>query len=154
MKNKNIIATRKQLDRTLRVFSGAAGVPVPAKGWIRAVRESLGMTALQLARRLGLSQPRISRLEKDELSGSVTLHSMKQAAAAMDCVFVYAIVPRESLESLVREKAEQVARKRLSRVSHTVQLEDQGLAADESQDILDELMESLIRESLKKLWEE
>jgi predicted DNA-binding mobile mystery protein A len=54
----------------------------PVKGWIRAIREALGMSGTQLANRLKVSQPRIPRLEQDELSGVVSLKTMRQAAEA------------------------------------------------------------------------
>ncbi len=43
----------------------------------------------------------------------------------MDCVFVYAVVPRASLEEIVRNQACKVAEKRFSRTTHTMLLEDQ-----------------------------
>ena len=45
----------------------------PHKGWIRAVREALGMSSAQLAQRLGVSRPRITALEKSEMDDSITL---------------------------------------------------------------------------------
>jgi len=45
----------------------------PPKGWLRAIRDALGMTTAQFAqRRLGVSQPRIIELEQSEVSGGVT----------------------------------------------------------------------------------
>ena len=38
----------------------------PKQGWISAVRRALGMTAKQLAERVGLSQPRIAKMEITE----------------------------------------------------------------------------------------
>ncbi len=64
---------RQQLDKTLSQFGSAKGIQAPVKGWIRAVREVLGMSGTQLAQRLKVSQPRIPKLEQDELSGAVTL---------------------------------------------------------------------------------
>ncbi|HZZ37352.1 MAG TPA: helix-turn-helix domain-containing protein, partial [Caulobacteraceae bacterium] len=52
----------------------------PPKGWLRAVRDALGMTTKQLARRLGVSQPRVVALEKGEVDESVTLTSLRRAA--------------------------------------------------------------------------
>ena len=96
------LIARQQLDKTLSGYAVARQTSQPAKGWIRAIREALGMSGKQLANRLNVSQPRISKLEQDEVSGVVSLKTMRQAAEAMDCVFVYAIVPRTSLLSVHR----------------------------------------------------
>lgn len=90
----------EQLDATLNRIPCLRVVQRPAKGWLRAVREALGMSGRQFARRLGVSAPCITALEKKELSGSVTIKTMRRAAEALDCVFVYALVPRESLSEL------------------------------------------------------
>jgi predicted DNA-binding mobile mystery protein A len=150
-KHKQIV--RQQLDKTLGLFGFARNMQPPVKGWIRAVREALGMSGTQLARRLKVSQPRIPKLEQDELSGAVTLKTMRQAAEALDCVFVYALVPRTSLEETVRAQARKVAAERMQRVSHTMFLEAQGLSVEEQRASLDAAVEELVREMPKELWE-
>jgi predicted DNA-binding mobile mystery protein A len=142
----------EQLEKTLSQFAGLKSVSLPPKGWIRAVREALGMSGAQFAERLGVKPPRITKLEKDELSGSVTIKSMRQAAEALDAVFVYALVPRESLESTVRRQAERVAGMRLSRVSHSMRLEAQQLSNEEMKKALSEAVEDLVRTMPKDLW--
>ena len=117
------------------------------------MREALGMSGTQLAQRLKVSQPRIPKLEQDELSGAVTLKTMRQAAEALDCVFVYALVPRTSLEETVRAQARKIAAERMQRVSHTMLLEAQGLAEEEQRASLDAAVEELVREMPKELWE-
>lgn len=154
MKAKHKQIARLQLDATLSLFSGIRTVQPPARGWIRAVRESLGMSGKQLAQRLKVSQPRVHRLEQDEPSGALTLKTMRQAAEALDCVFVYALVPRRSsLEETVREQARLVATERLQRVGHTMLLEAQGLSGKEQQASLDAAIEELVRETPKDIWE-
>lgn len=150
-KHKRIV--RQQLDKTLGLFDFAKSIQPPLKGWIRAVREALGMSGKQLAQRLKVSQPRIPRLEQDELSGGVTLKTMRQVAEALDCVFVYALVPRASLEETVRTQARKVAAERMQRVSHTMLLEAQGLSDEEQRASLDAAVEELVREMPKELWD-
>ena len=67
---------------------------VPAEGWIRAVRLQQNLQGKQLAKRMRVSPARISVLEKDERRGAVTLKMMQRAAEALDCRFVYALVPK------------------------------------------------------------
>ena len=153
MKPKYKQIARRQLDATLTKLSEVRNVQPPAKGWIRAVRDALGMSGKQLAGRLRVSQPRVFKLEQDEPSGALTLKTMRQVAEALDCVFVYALVPRSSLEETVRTQARAVATERLQRVSHTMLLEAQELSTKEQQASLDNAIEELVRETPKDLWE-
>jgi len=150
---KHKLIVRQQFDKTMMLFATAKNLQPPVKGWIRAVREALGMSGKQLAQRLNVSQPRISKLEQDELSGAVTLKTMRQAAEALDCVFVYAVVPRTSLEDIVRTQARKVAVERMQRVSHSMLLEAQVLADEEQRAAMDAAVEELVREMPRELWE-
>lgn len=154
MRSKYTLIVRQQLDNTLSGYSALKRNPLPAKGWIRAIREALGMSGKQLASRLNVSQPRIPRLEQDELSGVVSLKTMRQAAEAMDCVFVYAIVPRSTLEETVRIEARKVAESRLQKVSHTMMLEAQNLSDEEQQASIEAAVAEIAREMPKDLWEQ
>lgn len=150
---KHRLVARQQLDKTLSGYGSARQITPPLKGWLRAIRDALGMSGKQLANRLKVSQPRIPRLEQDEVAGAVTLKTMRQAAEALDCIFVYAIVPRSSLEETVRAQARKVAEARMQRVSHSMLLEDQSLSAAEQRASLDAAVEELVREMPKELWE-
>src|SRR6202162_2401094 len=96
----------RHLDRRFATLRPLAKSQRPPKGWLRAIRDALGMTTAQLGRRLGVSQPRIVELEQSEVSGKVTLNSLQRAAEALGCRFVYALVPDKRLAEIVRERAE------------------------------------------------
>jgi predicted DNA-binding mobile mystery protein A len=153
MLSKHKLIARQQLDKTLSGYATAKQTLTPVKGWVRAIREVLGMSGKQLASRLQVSQPRIPRLEQDELTGAVSLKTMRQAAEAMDCIFVYAIVPRTSLEETVREQARKVATVRIQRAAHSMLLEAQSLSVTEQRLSLEAAVEELVREMPKELWE-
>ena len=106
---------RKHLDRRLTPLRRGNDLARPPRGWVKAIREALGMTAAQLAQRMGVAQTRVSRIEKDELGSAVTLRTLRQAAEAMNCTFVYAFVPNEPLEQIVRHRAAELATDRLAR---------------------------------------
>jgi len=148
------LMARQQLDKTLSSYANVKQNAAPVKGWIRSIREALGMSGKQLANRLKVSQPRIPKLERDELSGVVSLKTMRQAAEAMDCVFVYAIVPRTSLEETVRAQARKVAEARTQRVSHSMLLEAQNLSSEEQRASIEVAIEELIQKMPRQLWEE
>ncbi len=67
------------------------------------------MSTYELAARMGIAQSRASKLERAELEGSVRLCTLGRVAEALNCRLVYAIVPDESLEHIVRSQAERKA---------------------------------------------
>ena len=98
----------RHLDKRFTVLRRLTQSPRPPKGWLRAVRDALGMTTAQFGRRLGVSQPRIIELEKSEVSGSVTLNTLQRAAEALGCRLVYTLIPEKPLAETVRERAGEV----------------------------------------------
>ena len=151
MNNKKLI--REQLDVSLQRLSPLRNVPAPQKGWIRAIRHALGMTAKQLANRLSVAQQAVARIEKGELEGSVTIKTMRRIAECLDCVFVYGFVPRTSLEETVARQAKYVATQRLAQASQTMSLENQALSKKENEQILSNLVDELIRTLPSTLWD-
>lgn len=150
MNKKRIV--REQLEASLQRLTSLRTVSQPPKGWIRAIRDALGMTAKQLAGRLGVTQQSVARIEKDELAGAVTVKTMRRVAESLDCVFVCGFVPRSSLETTLRHQAERVAAKRLGQASHTMALEDQALTSEENQKVLSELVDELVDSLPSSLW--
>src|ERR1700678_4545830 len=86
----------------------------PSLGWIRAIREALGMTTGQLAKRLGVHQPRVIELERGEASGNITIKSLERAAEALGCRLVFALIPEERLTDTIRKRASAVADRQLA----------------------------------------
>ena len=82
--------------------TSARHLAVPVKGWIKAIRDSLGMTAAQLANRMGISQSTLTAMEKAEARGAIQLSSLRRAAEAMNCTLVYALVPNDPWKALSR----------------------------------------------------
>ena len=148
--HKRLILT--QLETTLDRLACLRVVSRPSKGWLRAIREALGMSGRQFAQRLGVSPPWVTNLEKKELTDSVTIKTMRQAAEAMDCVFVYALLPRESLSATLRNRAEALAIERMTNISHSMLLEGQQLSELEQKKALESEVEALLWEMPKELW--
>ncbi len=113
------------LDRRLEQLPAVSEFTPPTSGWVRTIRDALGMSAADLGRRMGVSGSSVSEIEANERDGGVRLSTLKRAATAMDCVLVYALVPRESLEHTVTRRAEQVLREVQRHAEHTMRLEDQ-----------------------------
>jgi predicted DNA-binding mobile mystery protein A len=153
VKSKNTHLIREQLDTTLRCFGNVKTLSTPRQGWVRAIRSALGMNGRQLADRLQVSPSRITKLEQDELSGSVTFKTMHKTAEALDCVFVYGLVPKASLEDIVKKQVKKVATEKFMRVARTMGLEQQNLSKKENLKALKSLEEELLRTMPKYLWD-
>jgi len=154
MKAWNQKLIRQQISITLDRFKPLKLINPPSKGWIRAIRDALGMNVRQFAERLKVDKSRVPRIERDEVEGNVTLKTMRRAAEALDCVFVYGLVPRTSLEDTVRNRAEYVAKQKAKRLSQTMLLEDQKLTDVEESESINAYIEKLISETPKSLWDE
>lgn len=126
----------------------------PPRGWLRAVRDALGMTTRQYAARLGIVQSGAVRLEKSEVDETITLGSLRRAAEALDCRLVYAVVPNRPLTERLRQQAELKADEQLQHVSHTMRLENQGLTTADEKRQRELLIDQLLRGNLRRLWDE
>lgn len=154
MRPEDRAVARRQLDKRLSLLQNTELFARPPRGWLKAIREALGMTTAQLGRRLGVTQSRAVAIEQAEIKSSITLNSLEKAANALDCRLVYALVPRKSLEGLVEERASVLAKKRLKSTSHSMALEAQDVdTADESQQ-LKILTKQLTEKAGSKLWED
>jgi len=144
----------RHLDKRFEALRPLAKSARPHKGWLRAVRDALGMTTAQLARRIGVSQPRIVVLEQSEVSGSITLSTLQRAAEALGCRLVYALVPERPLSEMVRERAGSVAERQLASVEQSMRLEDQAVTnKDARKEMLRQRVEELIRRPAR-IWDE
>lgn len=143
----------EQLDASLLRYAPLRGLSPPRKGWIKAVRDALGMSGQQLGKRLGVSRTRIATLEQAEASGATTLKTLRRTAEAMDCVLVYALVPKTSLKETLHKQARRKAAQDLARASRSMALEDQALERDEADKAVDSAAAALLDKMPKTLWD-
>jgi predicted DNA-binding mobile mystery protein A len=108
------------------------------------------MTAEQLGERLGITQPSVQRLERSEAEDTIQLNTLRRVAEALDCEVVYALVPRENLQTVYDRAARDVARRELRAVSHSMVLEDQAVEDKDE----DERLERFIADELdpREVW--
>ncbi len=135
---------RRRLDERFDQLRPLARSPRPHRGWLRAIRDALGMSTTEMAKRMGVIQQRVSQLEQNEISDRIELGTLRQAADALNCDLVYVLLPRTSLEDAVRIQARRKAGAIVEPVAHHSRLEDQSLTAAETQAQVDELAERLI----------
>lgn len=124
----------------------------PRGGWLRTIREALGMTTAQLASRLGVAQQAIVKFERNEAAGKITLESLSRVAQALGCRVTYAVVPEKSLAAMRRARALAVADSLTRPVAHSMRLEAQGVSDKETRRQRKELTDDLLRGNPRKLW--
>src|ERR1700677_1465767 len=137
-KSKLTAQSRTRLDDRFRELGAVRRYTAPVRGWIKAVREALGMTTAQLAKRLGVKQPSLVAIEQSEVKGSIELATLRRVAEALDCTLVYALVPNKPLETTLRDRARAFGRRRRGPVEHSMLLEDQKVTAKDAEARLDE----------------
>jgi predicted DNA-binding mobile mystery protein A len=151
MKKAQLAARGRQaLDSRFTEIRPVARFAPPVRGWIKAIREALGMTSAQLAKRLKVTQPAIAMFERSEAQGKIQLATLRRVAEALDCTLVYALVPNKPLETMVQEQARKVARRRLQSVEHTMLLENQQTKSAD----LEAQIDAYVRDvDLRTLWD-
>lgn len=142
----------RQLGSRLKPFSRLTSSAVPREGWIRSIREALGLTAQGLSERMGVTRPAITQLERAEQQGRITLNKLREVAEALDSKLVYALVPTESLEAILALRARTVAQERMERVWHSMLLEGQEISSEEKERQIADLSRELLSGNPRDLW--
>ena len=125
----------------------------PSGGWLRAIRQALGITTRQLAKTAGVTQAAIVDTERNEAKGDITLATLQRYAAALDCELSYALVPRRSLRETVEERADHIARDHVARVRHSMALENQQTSDGNAAREIEELKKKLLEGKRSRLWQ-
>ena len=99
----------------------------PSQGWVRAMRGAMGMSAAQLANRLGVSRAAVYQLEDRESSRTVSLKQLDKAADAMGCDVFYTLVPRSTVEQTIRAQSKKKAEAKLYKANLSMGLEAEGV---------------------------
>jgi predicted DNA-binding mobile mystery protein A len=143
----------KQTEELVQPFRRLSRVQTPRGGWVRAIREALGMSAKQLGTRVRVTRQTVENLERSEANGKITLESLNKLAKALGCRVVYALVPEKPLEEIQRDRARQIAESLLKPVSHSMRLEAQSIGEREERRQRERIIEGLLQGNPKKLWQ-
>ena len=142
----------RQLDHTLSRLKQLASISRPGGGWLKAIRKTLGMSAKHLGNRAGMSQAGIAQIEKGEAEGRTTLSTMNKMAAALDCSFVYALVPNSTLKEFIERQARVVATREIRSTSHTMLLESQTVASEQTEAQIKMLADEILATLPRSMW--
>ena len=146
------VARQQSRDR-LNKMTQVDQLQRPKGGWIHYVRQALGMTGSQLGKRLGgISKESISQKEKAEVENSITLKALQEAAEAMGCKLVYAIVPEGTIDEVISRQAGKQAHAIVKNASIHMSLENQSLSREKLEERIKALQKELVETVPKELW--
>ncbi len=145
MDNKSIL--RRSYQKKFDTLKKAV-IDRPQQGWLKTIREFLGMTTTQLAQKIGVSQPRVVNMEKNEKN--IKISTMERIADALNCDFFYALIPREKIDDIIYNQARKKAIKILDKVNQNMGLENQ-LA--ETKELLEDIIKELLDSNISRIWD-
>jgi predicted DNA-binding mobile mystery protein A len=114
----------KQLSELLASSQPALELQSLSGGWLKALRQALGLSLKSVAARLKLSPQAIHQIEKSESAQTISLKQLEAVAGAMGCRVVYALVPRQGT---LAELANSGRNEALRSVQHSMSLEGQAI---------------------------
>jgi len=144
----------QQLNEKLAQLTDLQHVIVPPIGWIKAIRNGIGMSMEQLGKKLSITKQGVMDIEKREKEGTITIKSLQEIAKAMDMKLVYGFVPNEGdLEQMIEARAIEMAKKIIERTSNTMKLEDQANSKERIEKAIKERASEIINNTPKILWD-
>lgn len=142
----------EQVQESLNTFLNIANKPIPKNGWIKTIREALGISSTILAHRLNCTRTNVTKMEQREKKGTISLESLERVAQAMNCKLAYCFIPLQNLDIQLEKQARLLAKKRVMTINHSMKLEEQGLTAQQLKKQENDLVEELLQGNLKDLW--
>jgi predicted DNA-binding mobile mystery protein A len=144
----------QQLNTKMLAYASLQKVAPPPTGWIKAIRNAIGMSMLQLGNRLSITKQSVQDMERREKDGSITIKALREAARVLDMQLVYGFVPNDgSLELLIERKAKKLATQIVMRTNNTMKLEDQENTKQRIEKAIQERTTIIKTEMPKTLWD-
>lgn len=144
----------QQLNGKMLAFASLQKVAPPPTGWIKAIRNAIGMSMLQLGNRLSITKQSVQDMESREKDGSISIKALREAARALDMQLVYGFVSNDgSLEALIDRKAKELATQIVMRTNNSMKLEDQENSKQRIEKAIQERAFAIKTEMPKTLWD-
>lgn len=144
---------RNQIDRYFHDNLFLTLAQTPKSGWVKEIRQALGMTMQDLAGRIGVIKQRVDKIEKDEVAGRLTLNTLQEAAEALNCDLVYFLVPKgEGLQKTLEKQAQAAARHIVLSTENTMQLEEQGTSKQAQNRLIESMAQELLFTEDRRIW--
>jgi predicted DNA-binding mobile mystery protein A len=144
---------RMQLDGLLNYVKLLSHAIRPTCGWIITIRNALGMTSVQFAKRMNVSQARSSAIENGEIEDSLTLKTVKEAASALNCRFVYFLIPEKTLEETVKDQSIKFIMRNTESIFNSIGLENNSTSSAYYDNLVKIKVEEVLQKHLNKIWD-
>lgn len=119
---------------------------------IKSIRVQLGMSQKALAKRAGVPQSTISRIEQEERDAN--LSTLNKILSAISCDLVIVPLLEDSIDSIRRKQARKMAEKHVRYLKGTMNLEDQQPDSSFIAELVKQEEERLMQGPNSKLWDE
>ena len=119
---------------------------------IKSIRLQLGMSQKALAKRAGVPQSTVSRIEQEERDAN--LSTLNKILGAISCDLVIVPLLQNSIDILRRKQARKMAEKQVGYLKGTMNLEDQQPDSRFIAELIKQEEERLLQGSNSKLWDE
>jgi len=140
------------VDEQIKALKFNDLVSKPPIGWIKLIREAIGMSSKALAKKLNISTSTMSETERAEIDEAISLKKLRKVAEELNCDLVYYFLPRVEISKMIEDRAQHLAKKKLLQLKGHMDLEDQSV----SEKFIEQKTRELINELKynKKLWDE
>jgi transcriptional regulator with XRE-family HTH domain len=119
---------------------------------IKSIRVQLGMSQKALAKRAGVPQSTISRIEQEERDAN--LSTLNKILGAISCDLVIVPLLQDSVDAIRRKQARKMAEKQVRYLKGTMNLEDQQPDSRFIAELIKQEEERLLQGPNSKLWDE
>lgn len=143
---------RRQIDHKLSELGSLTTLSIPREGWIKTIRNALGMPAEELGERVNISQSAVTQFEKKEAEGGISLNSLKKLANGMECDFFYAMIPKTSISEMLERQARKHAERIVHAVAQSMALENQDISIEEKERQIEELTKKFQEKPIPDIW--
>ena len=144
----------QQLNEKMDKLTVLQHLIMPPIGWIKAIRNGIGMSMEQLGKKLSITKQAVMDIEKREKEGAITIKSMQEIAKVIDMKFVYGFVPNAgSLEQMIETRSLEMATKIVQRTSTSMKLEDQVNSKERIEKAIKERAAEILNKTPKILWD-
>lgn len=152
--SKRSLVQRELIRRLLEAGAtlGPGVAQLGAGGTLRLLRRRLQMTQAQLARRAGMSQSYIARIESGAVQPGAEV--LTRVFEALGCLPALVPIPIEPLDQVVDRRARRLAESRVRYMAGTMALEEQRPDLATLEELIEEEAERIKRTGSTAIWED
>ena len=144
----------EQADKKLAAFKPLNSFTIPQNGWVNTIRLALKMSLRQLGNRLKISPQSMKEIEEREVSGSITIRSLREVGAVLNLKLIYGFTSESnSIEEIIEERAIVLAKEIVQRTSQTMKLEDQENTNERLEKAIKNKADEIKNKMPKYLWD-